>query len=260
VFAKLLGDDASRRARGLRSFAFLAMQQGRYAEAATHLADAIPLNRRIGAPVSEIRNRLLLATALDHQGLGARAREHLDSAYALIRRTDAEPTLIFWVGKALARAGDAARAAALLAALERYPHPASATLRSAREGLRGEVLVARGTAKEALPALEQALLADSSGYTLESLAHAAAAAGAADRAASLYESIADDFEFGWEAQEYVRTAAYWLGRAEEQRGEREAAARAYERFLREWSAADPTLVLTADARTRLASLRGQGGR
>ena len=104
------------------------------------------------------------------------------------------------------------------------------------------------------------MLADSDAYTLESVAHAAAAAGDADRAASLYEGLADDFEFGWEAQEYARTAAYWLGRAEEQRGDREAAARVYERFLEQWKDADSGLVLTRDATSRLAALRGQGAR
>src|SRR5690606_38760043 len=160
-----------------------------YAEAATHLSDAIPLNRRSNAPVSEIRNRLLLATALDHQGLGSRAKEHRDSAYALIRRTDVEPTLLFWAGKALAPAGDAERAAVLLEPLATNAQPTRAAPRAALEGLRGEVLVARGAAGGALPDLQQAMLADSTVHSMESIAHATAAARDADRAASLYEAL-----------------------------------------------------------------------
>src|SRR5690606_18249633 len=122
------------------------------------------------------------------------------------------------------------RAALLLENLRARVHEGSSTDRSALEGLVGEVLIARGTPAEALPHLEQATHADSTRYTLESLAYGTAAAGDLDGAAALYSGLGRGIEFGWEGQEYARTAPYWLGRIEERRADGAAAARAYERF------------------------------
>jgi hypothetical protein len=101
---------------------------------------------------------------------------------------------------------------------------------------------------------------DSTRFTLESLAYGAAAGEGLDRAAALYEGLGLGTEYGWEAQEYARTARYWLGRVQERRGDVDAAGRAYERFLEEWRGTDAELVLTQDARARLTRLRVEEGR
>src|SRR5690606_22623967 len=142
--------------------------------------------------------------------------------------------------------------------------PESPTLTAALEALRGEVLLASAgagggdagdRAKAALPHFERALLADSSAMTLESLAHAVLAAGDLDRALRLYTELDAAPEFGWEAQEYWRTAPYWLGRVHERRGEVAEAARSYMRFVEAWTEAEPTLPMLADARDRLDRLQ-----
>ena len=102
--------------------------------------------------------------------------------------------------------------------------------------------------------------ADSTRYTLESLAYGTAAAGDLDGAAALYSGLGRGIEFGWEGQEYARTAPYWLGRIEERRADGAAAARAYERFIEEWRDGDAGLVLASDARARLTRLRVEGTR
>ncbi|MGH7505113.1 MAG: BTAD domain-containing putative transcriptional regulator, partial [Longimicrobiales bacterium] len=260
AFSKLLSGDHNRRARALRSFAFLAMLQGHYAEATDRLSQALLLNRRMAADVSAIRNHLLLAAVLEQRGLVDEASEQRDSSYTLTLRTDTEPTLLFWVGKGLARGGDTERAGALLERLEARVHQGSTTDRAALEGLRGEVLVVRGSALDALQHLQQAMQIDSTRFTLESLAYATAAADSLDRAAALYEALGRGIEFGWEAQEYARTSHYWLGRTHERRGDASAAAHAYARFLEEWSDADAGLVLTQDATARLARFRLEGTR
>jgi DNA-binding SARP family transcriptional activator/tetratricopeptide (TPR) repeat protein len=258
VFAKMLSGDRLTRARGLRSLAYLAMYRGRYAEASRHLSEAIVLARVMDQPVTAVRNRLLLATALEHRGLFAEAMEQVDSAYAVTRRSDAEPTFLFWVGKALARAGNAEGAAELLKTLEGRGHEGSTTDLAALEGLRGELLVAQNKAAEGVSHLQISRDADPDRYTLESLAHGMAAAGNLERAAALYEELARDLEFGWEAQDYWRTANYWLGRIEEQRQDPQLAARAYQRFLDAWGEAEPGLTLVVDARDRLVRLQTSG--
>jgi tetratricopeptide (TPR) repeat protein len=256
VFSKMLDVDRERRARGLRSLAYLALLRGEYRKAVRQLTEAIAVNRSIGpgARVSELRNRLLLASTLEQLGEPGGLREQLDSAFALSRRLDMESTLFFWLGKALARAGDARRAGLLLDSLEPRVKEGN-TDRARLEGLRGEVLVARGDATGAIPHLESMLSADSTAYTLESLAFGVAASGDLDRAATLYTHLSNGADFGWEGQQYHRLAPYWLGRIEERRGNRAAAVRAFQTFVEAWQQADPDLVALADARSRLDRLR-----
>jgi DNA-binding SARP family transcriptional activator/Tfp pilus assembly protein PilF len=261
TFDRMLNVGQLERARGLRSHAFLAMYRGRYTEASRYLSEAVLLARVNDAGVTQLRNHLLLATALERRGLAADAAAQRDSAYAVSERMDAETTLLYWVGKSLARAGDTRRAGLLLARLERGVHEGSSTDGAAREALRGEVLVAEGRAAAAVPHLELALRADSTRFTLESLAHGVAAANGFERAAALYEELSrggDDF--GWEAQEYWRMALYWLGDIQERRGDAVMAVRAYQGFLDAWKEAEPALAPVVDARARIARLRSAGDR
>jgi tetratricopeptide (TPR) repeat protein len=254
VFSKMLDVDRDRRARGLRSLAYLALLRGEYRKAVRQLTEAIAVNRSSSARVSELRNRLLLASTLEQLGEPGDLREQLDSAFALSQRLDMESTLFFWLGKALARAGDARRAALLLDSLGPRVREGN-TDRASLEGLRGEVLVARGDAANAIPHLESMLSADSTAYTLESLAFGVAASGDLDRAAALYTHLGSAAVFGWEGQQYNRLAPYWLGRIEERRGNRAAAVRAFQTFVEAWQQADPDLVALVDARSRLDRLR-----
>lgn len=254
VFEKMLRGDQNTRARGLRSVAFLEMYRGRYTAAVRHLGEAIELSRSSNARISELRNRLLMASALDMRGRKRDAAAQRDSAYALVVGADVESTLLFWTGKALARAGDVRRATLLLARLEKSARGESATDRAALEALRGELLVARGRAADAMPQMENALRADSSAVVLESAARGAMRAGAIDRAIVLYRRLENVRAFGWEGQEHSRTASYWLGRLEETRDANVAIA-AYRRFLNDWREGEPDLALVADARTRLLRLQ-----
>ena len=259
VFTRMLAGTRSARARGLRSLAFLAMDRGQYGDAVDLLQQAIPLNRSENAAVSELRNRLLLATALGQTGATEGARAQLDAAYTLASGIDADPILLYWLGKALSRDSDATRAAALLAQLDASRHPDNVPARAASAALQGEILVARGNARAALPHLEQALRDDSSKITLESLAHAVAAAGDHERAVTLYEELAREPQFGHEGQEPYRMALFWLGRGADERGDAEFAVRALERFLESWRDADASLPALVEARDRIARVRGPGG-
>jgi DNA-binding SARP family transcriptional activator/tetratricopeptide (TPR) repeat protein len=255
VFSEMLKGDALTRARGLRSLAFLAMYRGRYRDACADLGEALALLPPASAAVSTVRDRLLLFTALGQRGADRAARAQLDSAYALTSSIDAEPTLLFWVGKAVARAGEVGRAEALRERMRTRVHEGSATDRAAFEGIEGEILLARQRAREAIPHLEAALHADSTDFTLESLANAVASAGALDRADTLYRALAAGQEFGWEGQEYWHLAEYQVGRLEELAGRTRESVGAYERFLALWPDADPDLPVVLDARSRLSRLR-----
>jgi DNA-binding SARP family transcriptional activator/tetratricopeptide (TPR) repeat protein len=249
--------DRLRKARGLRSLAFLSSYRGRYADAATSLADAVLLTR--ASPVSatsEVRNHLLLATTLDEIGRGAEAARALDSAFATVSRMDAEATLLYWVGKALARSGDTRRSARLADVLSKKVRPGSPTDAAALEALRGEVLLASGQLDEAMRHLDSAWRADSNSNIRESVAYGAATSGKFERAATLYERMGSGSAFGSENQHFWRLAPYWLGRVHERANKANEARAAYEKFLSSWPDPKPDLRSVADARQRLGRLRG----
>ena len=247
--------DELRRARALRSQAFLDAYVGRFAEASTKLADAIVLNRVKEQGTSEIRNRLLLATFLQERGRTREAAVQLDSSYAVVRRIDTEATLFFWVGKALARAGDVRRASVLLEQVDKMVRGESQTGRAALEGLRGEIQLARRDPASAFTHLQRAVEADSGAVVLESAAHGAAAAGRLDDAARLYERLASRHPFGSEGQYRGHLAPYWLGRVRESESKYALARSAYERFLSNWTQPDSGLRAVIDTRERLEHLR-----
>ncbi|MEP6491900.1 MAG: BTAD domain-containing putative transcriptional regulator [bacterium] len=256
IAALAAAPDAPRRARALRSMAFLSAHTGGYADASTDLIQAIELNRT-GAPgTSEVRNRLLLATILDARGRAREAAAQLDSADAVAARIDAEPTLLYWLGKAIARGGDVSRASRVLARLEAKVHPTSATDRVAVEALRGEVLIAGRKNTEGIEHLKLAFAVDSGRIVLESMAYGSAMAGDLERAAVLYARLGQGTDFGWEGQHYWRLAPYWLARVQERAGNAAFARAAYEQFISNWRP-DADLHAVVDARERLARLRAR---
>ncbi|MGH7503546.1 MAG: tetratricopeptide repeat protein [Longimicrobiales bacterium] len=259
VFSKLLTGSRDQRARGLRSLAFLSMYRGHYAEAVRDLVEATRLNRLSQTSTSEVRNRLLLATSLAQRGLLAESTEQLDSAFALSARFDADPILMFWLGKALARTGDIRRAEQVLALLDARRHPSNASAFAASEALKGEILTGQGTPHVALAHLESALSKDSSSAALESLAYAVARAGELERARLLYEELSRGVVFGHEAQKAWRLVPLWLGELAEQSGDRPLAVREYDRFLETWRDAEPSLPILLEVRRRLIALRGARG-
>jgi tetratricopeptide (TPR) repeat protein len=233
------------------------MFRGRYTEASAHLAEAIRLTRMQQAQTSEVRNRLLMAGALAQRGLIDGATEQLDSAYALVGRVDADPVLLFWLGKALVRAGDVRRAELLAEALDAKRHPDNRSARAASEALHAEVLVGRGRPADALFHLETALQLDSTKVTLESLSRAVAETGDLGRAARLYKELAEAPAFGWEGQEPWRLAQYWQAEIAERQGNVDKALQFYEQFLEAWQEAELSLPILREARDRLVRLRHQ---
>jgi len=242
------------KARALRSQSFLNSFAGHYAQASSNLADAIVLTQRGKQGVSEIRNRLLLATLLEERARPREAAVQVDSSFAIINRIDTEATMYFWVGKALARSGDIKRASMLLTRLEKITHADSPTDRAALEGLRGEIQLARRDSA-AFTTLQQGLAVNGSAVLLESVAHAAMVSGRLGEAATLYETIASKGKFGAEGQHHLQVARYWLGRIREREGKPELARAEYERFLSTWAQPDSGLQSVVDARSRLEKLR-----
>ncbi|MBV6522643.1 MAG: hypothetical protein MNPFHGCM_02791 [Gemmatimonadaceae bacterium] len=255
TFDRLLASpDSLRKARAVRSLAFLDLYEGRIRSAAKRLEAAAETMHAAGAGLSEVRNRLLLTQALDMLDEKSQATLQLRRTFDVTVGIDAQVLVLLWVGKALARHGDLRSADSVLRLLRPRMQPDVPEDVAAYETLLGETLLARSRAREAVPHLRAGYGSKPDPHGLESLAYGLAVAGALDSAAARYAQLERMLVFGTEAQHPVRLAAYWLGRVEEARANGDSARAAYGRFVRQWKAIDHALPLVDDARARLSRL------
>ncbi len=99
------------RARGHRSLALLDMYQGRYRDARRGLEEAVLLNRSAKHLLSEMRDRMYLATVCKSLGMQAEFAEQVDAARRLQGEVRLSPSWLFPVGRALAEMGRVAPSA-----------------------------------------------------------------------------------------------------------------------------------------------------
>ncbi|MBC8086537.1 MAG: hypothetical protein H7Z40_04685, partial [Phycisphaerae bacterium] len=198
VFREMLGEDPGRAARGFRSLGLLALWQARTQDAVTAFARGVRAHRDAHESSGEARSRLLLAAALDDVGDTAAVRAELDTVHMLSRSGVAEPTMLYWAGKAMARHNMTGAAREMLDTLRRRAVAGNPRHESAALLLQGEIDVASNRARDALVRLDRGVLPDSSVISRDSLAHALRAAGYAARADSLDRVIAATPRFGWE--------------------------------------------------------------
>jgi serine/threonine protein kinase/tetratricopeptide (TPR) repeat protein len=247
------------RARGHRSLALLDMYLGRYSEARASLEQAILLNQSSKSLVSEMRNRMYLAMIFKGLGMDAEFAEQVNAARRVQGEIRMGPEWLLPVGLAYARMGRVDEAGEILGEIEERLSDAAAAssvnrLRSREQAfphlMRGEIELAQGDTDASLAALELAATFDDK-RSREPLARCHFERGEIDAAIAKYEEVRADRRLGYEAQLKWIEAHYYLGRLYEQRGEQEKAVEAYEALLEIWSAADPDLMLAADARRRL---------
>jgi tetratricopeptide (TPR) repeat protein len=239
-----------------RSEGMLAMFQGRYGHAAELFRSAVVGSELRGSELTEARNRMFLASAQEQEGLHDSVTAELDHAYALSRKAYFEPGYLMYLGKALVRNGQLARAAEVLDSLQRRARPENRVDRANLHLLAGEVALARGLPDSAVRAFRLSVAADSTPYTVESLARALAASGDLAGAARAYEAIAAKpaAGFGFEGEQFALTAWRDAGAVYEKLGDVVRARTAYEHQLALWPRGDADLIAVLDARAGLSRL------
>jgi DNA-binding SARP family transcriptional activator/tetratricopeptide (TPR) repeat protein len=255
TFAKMLPKSAIDRMRGLRSLAHLDLYRGNYDAGIARMTEATVIAEEQHEPVSEWRNRMMLAAALEESGQQAAARRERLRVAAAFTDRNFPPRLLLYLGKPLARDGEISRSMSVLDTLRARARTDNPQDQSDLAVLEGEVAVARGHLTEAIEHLKRAFHLDSTKYALESLAYATAASGDLRAAAGLYNRLATGDEFGWEPQQYWRFARYWLGVVQERRGDTRLALESYRRFVHDWPGADASLPVVRDAQRRVERLR-----
>ncbi len=210
LFRRMLGKSPSSSARGYRSLGLLALWRDDPRTAAIAFDSAARLHQSLKEPLSEVRARLLLASARMDLGDTSGARAQLETVRGLSRVGVAEPIVLYWAGKAMVRQGMLAAGRELLDTLRRRAVPQNIRHESAVLLLAGEVDVAAGRARSALASMQRAVAMDSTDITRESLAHALLAAGDTSRAMLVYRALSEKPRFGWEGTLAQQTAARQL--------------------------------------------------
>jgi tetratricopeptide (TPR) repeat protein len=252
-----------RKPRGHRSLALLEMYRGRYGAAVDELKQSILLHKTYGFGVSEFRDRLFLARALEAKGLTAAARVELDAARALAARQTFGPEWLSPLGRLDARAGRLREARQMLALAEKV---AGNTLTDSSVNrnvdrdqsqiieLKGEIARAEGRTGDAITLLQSAAASGRANEATYGLASALQAAGRLEEAAQEYGRLLARQPLGVEAQEDWLAAHVRLGEVFERLARPAEAREQYEKLLALWKQGDEDLKLRAQATSALARL------
>ena len=208
-----------RKARGLRSLALLEMYRGRYSSAIDELRQSVLLHQTYKFAVSEFRDRLFLARALEAKGMTADARAEVSAARELAVRQTFGPEWLTALGRFDARSGRAREARQILTLVEKVAGNTlteSSVNRNLQQDqlqlmeLKGEIARAEGRFDEGVTLLQSAA-GGRSNDAIYGLASALQGAGRLEDAAREYQRLLDRQPLGNEAQEDWLAAHVRLG-------------------------------------------------
>jgi len=200
VFRLMLNGPPTLAARGYRSLGLLALWRNDTPRAIALFDSAARAHHQTGSEtLGEVRARLMLAWAQSDAGDDASAKLELERVRVLSRAGVAEPTVLYWAGKAMSRRGMTDAAREVLDTLVRRAVAGNVRHESASLLLRGEIAVALGKVPDGLVLTERGASLDSTPVPQESFAHALTASGATVRADSMYAALAASLRFGTEA-------------------------------------------------------------
>jgi len=259
--------DSSQKARGYRSLGLLNMYLGKYAAAQPFFEEAVILNRTLRYGLSELRDKLYLASISSRKGDRAGFERGMNAVRAVQKTIKIDPFFVYLVGRAYARAGRIPEARQQLRELESRLGDVlamSALDRSNQNDqasfyrLKGELELAGKKYEEAVNSFAMAgrLGADD---IEENQALAFRLKGDGEKAVEKYRELILRERLGYEIQESWILAHYEVGKLYEQKGELGEAVKYYERFLEIWKDADKDFADVTDARRRLARLKSGRG-
>jgi tetratricopeptide (TPR) repeat protein len=238
------------------------MYRGRYSAAIEELRQSILLHKTYGFALSEFRDRMFLARALEAKGRTAESSAELDAAHAIMLKQTLGAEWLTSLGRVDARTGRLRDARQILAQAEKVAGNTltdSSVNRNVQRDqmlvmeLKGEVARAERRFDEAISFL-QPLASERAEQAMYSLAATLQAAGRFEDAAREYRRLLDDDPLGREPQEDWLAAHVRLGEVFEKLNRPDDARQWYEKLLTLWKDGDQDLKLRAEAAAGLARL------
>jgi eukaryotic-like serine/threonine-protein kinase len=188
VFSTLLAKPETRES-GLRSLAFLDLYHGRYASAQTRVQQSLEILNAHGSPLGVARIHLLLAIIAEGRGDAAEQRRQLDASVAVL--PDIQEKVVYGaiLGDACARAGLVDQAQKILLMIAPLADPRSSEQVGYVDLLKGDIALAAGQRDIAFELFKQSDKENSTGISVEALAHAHQQSRDIDAATDAYASM-----------------------------------------------------------------------
>jgi tetratricopeptide (TPR) repeat protein len=257
VFRRMVaGDELSNRMLGLRSLGWLAMWQGRLYEAIGNFQQSVEAAHQTNSPLSEGRNRILLAGAYRAANRDADANAEITKVLALSKSPAFEPSMLAvlaYTCQQLDRASDAESVAALLHSRVRSDNTAD---RAAEAYANAITELGRHRPDSALKYLRRAEGFQVGEERLMTLAETFQMLGQRDSTRATLQKVIESGAFGGQGQDEWLRAPLLLGDALLALGDSAGAAKRYKEVATRWRDAPPDTPDLATARARLAALAG----
>jgi tetratricopeptide (TPR) repeat protein len=262
VYARMAaaGPSLVARAAGERSLGLLALWRGHLDEATRRLERASALTVEARQPMSEARNRMLLAWAYRLAGHRDAANAELDRVFALRAERNFEPMFLGFIVTALVRQGRVDDAEAVLRILRARVDSVNAGDVAAEAVAAATIAQARGRSREALALVRRAGSYRQPIRKLALEAEIRAASGETDSATALFNEVLGSEAYGAEAQEDWLRVPMMLGDLRLAAGDTAGAREAWGVLLRQWSSAPASTPELAAARARLIAVAGTADR
>ena len=250
----------SDRMLGLRSLGYLALWRGQPDEAIDFFRQSVTASLQTKAPLSEARNRMLLATSYRSIGRDREAADEITKTLALINGPLFEPQALALVATSCVKLGRLADAENVLRVLRSKVNRDNPVDVGAEQYVVGLIALAKHRPDSAL-VYARASAAVPIGIQRATLqAEAFRQLGQSDSAQAAVLRVLAQNAFGREGQEDWLHAPLVLGDILLARRDTAGAIRAYQRLLDQWRGAPPKLGDMLAARARLASLPVSGDR
>lgn len=256
VFSSLLAKPETRE-NGLRSLAFLDLYHGRYASAQTRVQQSLEILGPQGSPLSRARLHLLLGIIAEGRGDAAEQRRQLDAAVAAL--PDIQEKVVYGaiLGDACARAGLVDQAQKILLMIAPLADPHNSEQVGYVDLLNGDIALAAGQHDTAIVLFKQSNRENSTGISVEALAHAYQQSRDIDAATDAYARMfsSPDLSLSWEPQQRWLEARYTLATDYAARSDKQKARDNLEPLLKLWKDADPDLPLLKKAKSEHTKLQ-----
>jgi tetratricopeptide (TPR) repeat protein len=238
---------------GHRSLGYHLSWTGSARAAAAQFDSAARLSREANQPLSEFRNRILLAELRLSTQQNALARQALDSAWSLRERA-AMPYFAMVAGLTFLRDGQHDRANAMLTFVEKIMRQPSADERTLRAILSARIALAENRARAAREELLAATDTTRNDYILPALVDVFLVLGHRDSALVAATQFENRVAFGIDAQDAWLRNLLMKARIAEQLGRTEVATTAYARLESQLKGGDADHPLLVESRRGLARL------